>query len=124
MYLFVYGTLKRGQCRARFLADQQYVGTVRTQAEWRLYDLGDYPGLVRADDGVAIEGELWHVDHVCLKLLDREEGCDENLYRREPIELAPPHDGLAVVTYVYQQSVNGARSCGTSWPTARSQKST
>ena len=58
--LFVYGTLKRGHCRARMLDGQRFIGGVQTKPIYRLVNCGKYPGLIRADtaDGRAIEGEL------------------------------------------------------------------
>lgn len=115
MRLFVYGTLKRGQVRNRFLAGQTFLGVARTQPHYRLYDLGDYPGLVCSNDGLSIEGELWDVDDACLAVLDREEGCDTGLYRRDAIALTAPHADLSVVTYFYARPVTNHRDCGTSW---------
>jgi gamma-glutamylaminecyclotransferase len=115
MHLFVYGTLKRGQSRHRFLAGQKFIGAARTKALYRLYNLGEYPGLVPAADGVSIEGELWDVRPAQLEVLDREEGCDAGLYRRHKVVLAEPHDRLCAVTYFYQESVRGRPDCGNRW---------
>jgi gamma-glutamylcyclotransferase (GGCT)/AIG2-like uncharacterized protein YtfP len=115
MHLFVYGTLKRGKQRHRYLAGQKFVATVRTQPIYRLYNLGEYPGLVGCANGLSIEGELWDVDDACLKKLDQVEGCDVGLYCRGPVELAPPHDSLCPATYFYEKSVDGLSDCGTCW---------
>jgi gamma-glutamylaminecyclotransferase len=115
MILFVYGTLKRGRSRHRFLAGQTFIGSARTKALYRLYDLGEYPGLVPSADGLSIEGELWDVDAAQMEVLDREEGCDAGLFRRSAIELAEPHDGLKAVSYFYQKSVRDRRDCGSRW---------
>jgi gamma-glutamylaminecyclotransferase len=115
MHLFVYGTLKRGQKRHRFLAGQKFVGTARTLPLYGLFNLGDYPGLVERSDGRSIEGELWEVDAASLPLLDQVEGCHEGLYRRANIQLLPPHDQLAVFSYFYEKNLDGAEDCGTRW---------
>jgi gamma-glutamylaminecyclotransferase len=115
MHLFVYGTLKRGQCRRRWLAGQTFVAMVRTKPLFRLYNVSTFPALVRSVDGLAIEGELWIVDENCLRVLDREEGCDTGLYRRESVELEAPHDSAGAIAYVYQQSIAGLADCGTRW---------
>jgi gamma-glutamylcyclotransferase (GGCT)/AIG2-like uncharacterized protein YtfP len=68
--LFVYGTLRRGGCRAiptlfptaRFLG----FGTVRG----RLYDFGDYPGLRLDPNGLDILGEVYEVDAHTLRVID------------------------------------------------------
>ncbi len=113
--LFVYGTLKRGQPRHRYLAEQTFVATAATRPAYRLFSVGDYPALVHRADGLSIEGELWEVYDACLRMLDRVEGVEQGLYAREPIELLPPHDGPNVATYVYCLSVDGLPDCGTHW---------
>jgi len=117
--LFVYGTLKRGYCRAHALAGQRFLGTARTTSKYRLYDCGDYPGLVRAADGKrgrSIVGELWNIDESCLPVLDEMEGVSAGLYERAAVHLQPPHDGEYVVSYFYRRSVQGLRDCGSHWP--------
>jgi gamma-glutamylcyclotransferase (GGCT)/AIG2-like uncharacterized protein YtfP len=115
MHLFVYGTLKRGERRHQFLAGQEFVAVVHTRPLYRLFNLGEYPGLVGRENGLPIEGELWDVDDDCLKQLDQVEGCDVGLYLRGPVELAQPHDALHPATYFYAQSVDGLADCGTRW---------
>jgi gamma-glutamylaminecyclotransferase len=113
--LFVYGTLKRGEPRHRYLAGQTLIASVATVPAYRLFSVGDYPALVRRDNGHSIEGELWEVDEACLRVLDQVEGVEQGLYAREPIEVLPPHDGANVATYVYRLSVDGLPDCGTRW---------
>ncbi len=115
MHLFVYGTLKRGQPRHRYVAGQTFVGTAATLPLYRLYNVGEYPALVRHAEGRSIEGELWQVDDSCLRILDRVEGCHVGLYIRESIELMDPFASLAAETYVYCLSVDGLADCGTRW---------
>jgi gamma-glutamylcyclotransferase (GGCT)/AIG2-like uncharacterized protein YtfP len=115
MRLFVYGTLKRGEPRHGYLSGQTFIVLARTLPVYRLYDLGEYPGLVGRADGLAIEGELWEVDKACLEQLDKVEGCDDGLYCRSAVDLAPPHDGSPAVTYLYQKSVENLAECGTCW---------
>lgn len=114
--LFVYGTLKRGHCRAFALAGQQFLGVARTGARYRLFDCGDYPVLVSDPQGVSVEGELWEVDGDCLRKLDRIEGVAQRLYERRPIELQPPHDVEPAASYFSLRSVRGLRDCGERWP--------
>jgi gamma-glutamylaminecyclotransferase len=113
--LFVYGTLKRGEPRHRYLAGQALITTVATVPAYRLFSVGDYPALVRRHDGRSIEGELWEVDEACLRVLDGVEGVEQGHYAREPVELLPPHDRTNVATYVYRLSVDGLPDCGTRW---------
>ena len=115
--LFVYGSLKRGCSNHRQLRGQTFVGSARTQPGYRLFDLGDYPGMIpfAADrDGVA--GEVWSVDDACLARLDKFEGTPEGLYRREVIPLLAPFADQAVETYLYNRSTEGLAEIGSVWP--------
>jgi gamma-glutamylcyclotransferase (GGCT)/AIG2-like uncharacterized protein YtfP len=115
MHLFVYGTLKRGEPRHRYLSGQHYLAAARTRPLYRLYDLGDYPGLIEDSAGRSIEGDLWDVDVACLARLDQVEGCDEGLYRRGSVDLATPHHEVSAVTYFYPKSIDGQSDCGSRW---------
>jgi gamma-glutamylcyclotransferase (GGCT)/AIG2-like uncharacterized protein YtfP len=115
-YLFVYGSLKRGEENHRFLVGQRFVGAARTARNYRMYELDGYPGMIR-DGGPAesVTGELWEVTDACLAELDPFEGVHIGLYRREPIVLAPPYADLAVETYLYARSVAGRKLLGDTW---------
>lgn len=114
--LFVYGTLKRGHCRSDVLAGQRFLGLARTAARYRLFDCGDYPGLVESpDDGVAVEGEVWEVDDACLTVLDEIEGVAVKLYERCLITLQPPHAADEVHAYFYRRDTAGLRDGGGCW---------
>lgn len=115
MRVFVYGTLKRGQCRARFLNGQQFLGEGRTAPIYRMVNCGEYPGLIESADGLAIEGEVWDVDQKCLAELDREECIDVGLYARRDIRLQAPHDQAVIEAYFYLGDVRGLPDCGTCW---------
>jgi gamma-glutamylcyclotransferase (GGCT)/AIG2-like uncharacterized protein YtfP len=89
--VFVYGSLKRGYALHKVLSGATYLGAATTLPLYRLYDCGDYPGMVHhADNGVSIHGELYDVDAACLQRLDEVEGVAEGLYSREPVELRAP----------------------------------
>lgn len=107
--LFVYGTLMRSGVRHRVLADQRFLGEVRTRSEYVLFDLGAYPGLVHsASEGRAIHGELYEIDANLIARLDRIEGAP-CLFRLEPIRI----DGCSgeVFAYFYQSSIEGYSRC-------------
>lgn len=72
--LFVYGTLKRGGCRHGPLARQRFLGECHSAPLYHLYDLGSYPGLVQAEQGSVVHGELYEVDHALVARLDAVEG--------------------------------------------------
>jgi gamma-glutamylcyclotransferase (GGCT)/AIG2-like uncharacterized protein YtfP len=107
--LFVYGTLKRSGRFHAPLAAQTYLGPARTRPLYALFDLGDYPGLVRnGAGGQAVAGELYEVAGPLLDLLDRLEGAPR-LFRLGPVELeGPPGSAFA---YFYQRDPNGSPLC-------------
>ncbi|HSI07642.1 MAG: gamma-glutamylcyclotransferase [Rariglobus sp.] len=113
--LFVYGTLKRGCKNHHHIAGQTYVGDARSIAGYRLYNLGDYPGMVTdATDTAGVTGEIWSVDDAAIAHLDDFEGVDEGLYRRELICLLPPFDQIETHTYLYNRDP-GTRALGPTW---------
>lgn len=114
--LFVYGTLKRGLSNHSYLDGQVFVGKARTSPVYRMFDLGGYPGMVRAGAGGAeIEGEVWDVDDACLRSLDVLEDVAGGEYERVTVELEPPFVGRDVEGYVYLREVRGRREAGTVW---------
>ena len=115
-YLFVYGTLKRGHCRAFALQAEQFVGVARTAARYRLYDCGDYPALVADPDGRSIEVELYRISPEIYPTLDELEGVELGLYHRAEIALLAPYQELTSIGYLYDRPVAKFRDCGTRWP--------
>lgn len=122
--LFIYGTLKRGHCRADALAGQTFLGEVTTVAEaYVLLDCGAYPGLVEAKHNAApVEGELWRVDDDCLARLDAIEGVAEGLFARRAVrlrdlaDLTDPLPAEAIPqAYFYTGETTGKRACGGRW---------
>ncbi len=115
--LFVYGTLKRGGTNHRELAGQHFVGMGRSVPGYRLYQLGEYPGLVPDPmDQYGIVGEVWEVAPGALVDLDAFEGVHEGLYRRASIQLLPPFAGEPVDTYFYLRLVDGCADLHGWWP--------
>jgi gamma-glutamylaminecyclotransferase len=113
--LFVYGTLKRGDCRHSVLAGQTFQGQARTAPRYRMYNVGSYPALVETPDGLAIEGELWQVDATCLARLDEVEGVAEGLYQRRAIQLAEPFTDVSAQSYFFLKNTAGLADCGPCW---------
>ena len=108
--LAFYGSLMRGLGGLETLGVTErvrYLG--RCEIAGRLFDLGEYPGLVRATGRV--QGELFEVgDARTLAALDRFEGFDRadvanSYYLREEVRLLSP-DRTAMV-YVYNREVGG-----------------
>lgn len=114
--IFVYGTLKRGCKNHAHIKDQTFETVARSLPGYRLYDLGQYPGLIEdAADGEGVAGEIWQVDAQALRRLDRFEGTTEGLYVRRAIRLAAPHDLQPVDAYFYLRPVTGYSAIGPEW---------
>jgi gamma-glutamylcyclotransferase (GGCT)/AIG2-like uncharacterized protein YtfP len=103
--VFVYGTLKRGECRAKFwpyppLAVES--ATIRG----RLYDLGPYPALGPGDD--TIRGEVWHLAEAdmpeTLRILDEVEGATQlgTAYYRRIVVTCITDDGKSHQAFAYE----------------------
>ncbi len=121
--LFIYGTLKKGHTRSEVLCHQNFLGKVKTLGKYRLY-LADnhddiagfyerYPALVEDKNGIAIHGELWEVDHICLL---RIEGIEDapNLYQRKRVQIEG-HPKEIIQTYIYNKSIKGLKDLGNTY---------
>lgn len=113
--LFIYGTLKRGGSNHHYMSGQTFITEARTTPAFRLHDFGGFPGMVRAEDGLSIEGELWDVDADCLARLDVLEGIDVGEYERVPASLLLSPDTANVQVYLWRGSVAGRPDLGTRW---------
>lgn len=78
-YVFVYGTLRAGEINdigaaaARHgVKAPRFVG--RAAVVGRLYDFGDYPGLVRDDAAGPVRGDVYEIDEALVPVLDQIEG--------------------------------------------------
>jgi gamma-glutamylcyclotransferase (GGCT)/AIG2-like uncharacterized protein YtfP len=81
--LFVYGTLRRNEVNHHLLAGARYCGTFVTSPQYRMVDLGAYPGVVK-NGATPIEGEVYLVNKQQMTDLDRLEGYP-HAYGREKI---------------------------------------
>ena len=118
MKVFVYGTLKRGGYFHSVLADQLFVATATTVKRFRLFSLGNYPGMIEANDeteGYGVQGEVWEVNAGCLRKLDELEEVDKGEYKRSKIGLLPPHSELDVQGYIYLGDVSELEEVGACW---------
>jgi gamma-glutamylaminecyclotransferase len=114
--IFVYGTLKRSGSNHHYMAGQKFLGEARTPPGFRLFNLGEYPGMIPfPDDRNGVSGEVWAVEIDCLEHLDVLEGTAEGLYRREPVPLLPPFADRKVEGYLYARSVEGLRDIGSKY---------
>ena len=72
MIVFVYGTLKRGNYLSSVLDRSEYLGESQTVSDgFRMFCIGAYPYVTRAQEGYQISGELYQVDFEILARLDQ-----------------------------------------------------
>lgn len=113
--VFVYGTLKRGGENHGWIAKQRFIAAARTLPLYRMYDLGGYPGMIEAADGLAIQGEIWEVDEAGLTQLDVLEDTDGGEYERVLVQLEGEFATQRIEGYRYLHSIEGRRDVGACW---------
>jgi gamma-glutamylcyclotransferase (GGCT)/AIG2-like uncharacterized protein YtfP len=97
--VFVYGTLRQGQCNHRyFLGRSKFLGMVKTKKRYALYGHG-IPVLSRAASVSQVIGEVYEVDDATLLNLDRLEG-HPDMYEREQAEVVL-EDGTELTAWIY-----------------------
>jgi len=88
MYLFVYGTLIKGESNHKTLGNSKLIGDAFTKGT--LFDIGNYPALIPDGDN-DIKGEIYEVDSDTLIQCDLLEGYDvdnpNSLYIRKIIDV-------------------------------------
>lgn len=96
--VFVYGTLRRDEVNHHLLDGARYCGHHVTEPQYRMLDLGAYPGVVK-HGRTRIEGEVYEIDSQGMVELDRLEGYPVAYSR----ELIPTPWGRAWI-YIYRGS--------------------
>ena len=101
-YLFTYGTLKKGFSNHHLLEGAQFLGPAKTLEKYSMYESG-IPFVFKGEAVSHIYGELYRVDELTLKKVDRLEG-HPGWYRREEIQVltAEGSNGTAWL-YFYQE---------------------
>lgn len=86
MYIFVYGTLKRGDPNHQFLNSSEFICTTRTMKKYTMLNLGPFPGVLKNESAStsSIQGEVYDITAQTLETLDSYEG---DWYFREEVEL-------------------------------------
>ncbi len=98
----VYGTFLRGQPSHAHLDGARPLGSARTAPAYRLWLVdGRWPALIPADDGVAIDVELYEVDSAHLARLAEVE---PRGWSASPIEL---EDGGSALAFVGDRGLRG-----------------
>jgi gamma-glutamylcyclotransferase (GGCT)/AIG2-like uncharacterized protein YtfP len=109
--VFVYGTLRKGECR---FGIKSLVGILHEEARLKGFDMlsihGSFPGLVEGEG--TVKGEI-HVFETFAEL-DRIEGFSEkrleqSLYLRKTVTVSTPKGDMEASTYVFNQDPDSAR---------------
>lgn len=115
-YVFVYGTLRAGEVndigqaatRSRLAAPRLIGGA---SVPGRLYDFGNYPGLVPDSAGGLVHGDVYEIDEVLVSVLDEIEEVYpgvEGLFRSREISVVVDGHALQCLFYsVGAESVVG-----------------
>ncbi|MDB6004759.1 MAG: gamma-glutamyl cyclotransferase, partial [Prosthecobacter sp.] len=98
-----------------WIKQQQFIAEACTQPQYRLYDLGGYPGMTRSADGISIQGEVWEVNEAGLTRLDILEDTEGGEYERVMIQLEGEFATQRVEGYVYLRGTEGRRDLGRCW---------
>ncbi|CAM4178618.1 gamma-glutamylcyclotransferase [Paenibacillus alkaliterrae] len=102
--VFVYGTLRRGECNHRLIADSTCLATA-ARIQGGLVDTGHgYPGLLKMEGEVT--GELYEVSESQLASMDELEDFfgnenPDNLYNRFEVEVYTDRGSIKAWTYFY-----------------------
>lgn len=101
---FVYGTLKKGQCRGHIMNSATYIGPAKTvEGDFVLINCGAYPALAKSStlkfktSPMVVHGELYEIDNELMQVLDQIEGYPY-LYTREEVGVDSGHVPIA---YLY-----------------------
>lgn len=81
--VFVYGTLRKGECNHSLLQNSEYLGMFETEPNYQLFNIGSYPGVTEGNCRVI--GEVYRINDDTLKQLDILEDVPIE-YIRESIE--------------------------------------
>lgn len=84
--IFVYGTLKKGRPNHGPLEGAVFLGYGILDGNFRIFDLGWYPGVSRADSSTRILGEVWRIGPDALQRIDMIEG-HPSYYEREKLSI-------------------------------------
>ena len=96
--VFVYGTLRKGQCNHFFLDRSKFLGNAKTKKRYALY--GNWlPFLSRTRAIVRVTGEVYSIDKPTFRRLDQLEG-HPDAYKREQDEVVL-EDGTELTVWIY-----------------------
>jgi len=119
-YLFVYGTLLDKQNEFGAYLNDNCTFYTNGKMPGKLYDLGEYPGAILADEeNKFVYGKIYQLSNTekVLELLDDYEGVgpdqeQPNLFIRELIDVSIPGGKIKCWVYIYNLPVDGLDAIG------------
>lgn len=117
-YVFVYGTLRAGeindigQAAARHGVEAPHM-VGRAAVMGRLYDFGDYPGLVQDETAGPVRGDVYEIDEALVPVLDRIEGVQpgiDSLFKSREVTVAVMGRELPCFFYPVDEVSVGGRT--------------
>ena len=102
--LFVYGTLKDGYELNYILKDAQLLekGSITPTAEWEMFSLGAFPGIVHVGEGGRkVRGDLYRIPVKLVDILDLVEG-EGRMYKRRNL---PPSSDTIVYECLWHSGI-------------------
>lgn len=101
-YLFAYGTLMKGLCNHKYLANQEFICKTEI-VDFGLYNVTeDYPGIVRKQNS-KVKGELYLIDEDLLQILDEFEGEE---YNRIEVDVMMDNSKIRAYTYLWVEDIH------------------
>lgn len=92
MYLFVYGTLKKGFLNHHLIEEASFVGENKTTKNYCMIDLGHFPAILEKEEFGPISGETYLADEKILRAVDEFEG---KWFYRKKIQLESGKEAYA-----------------------------
>ncbi len=106
-YVFVYGTLRAGEINdigvaaARHeITEPRFIGGAAVAG--RLYDFGEYPGLVQDETANPVRGDIYEIDDALTPVLDEIEGVSpgvDSLFKSREVSVAVGGQALPCFFY-------------------------
>lgn len=106
MFVFVYGTLKKGNLANMHLEDSVYIGSGETVDLFDMYD-GGYPKLTDKSlkQPAKVVGEVYEIDSDTFEVLDNYEGYPI-LYTRKIVPVMVDETQYDCIIYLYNRSTD------------------
>lgn len=101
-YLFVYGSLMKGEKASCILENCKYCGKYILR-DYAMYNLGEYPGIV-PQKGENVLGEVYRISESIIPQLDRYE-VEGSLYIRKTVAVSKSDKQIYAMSYIYNHDI-------------------